>query len=109
MKFIAPALILGSAVVFGQNPVQKIVAVGDVTAIGNVTSIDNLTIGSGGQWFVECDTNNPNTSADSVLLSAAGIVQREGDPVSAPAGATLSSFDGLSAPGTGQRAQNLFL
>lgn len=109
MRYILLSTLLASSAAAAQNPIQRLVSAGDVTAIGSVTTIDNLAIGNGAQWFVECDTNHVNTDADGVLLDASGIVQREGDSLGAPAGATLDSFDGLSAPFSGQLAQNLFL
>lgn len=109
MKLIALASLCLSSAAAAQHPLIRAVSAGDATAIGAVTTIENLTLCDDGEWFVECDTNHANTAADAALLSRAGIVMREGDPMSAPAGATLSSFDGLSAVTSNRRAQNVFL
>jgi len=109
MKPTTIAILLLATPALAQNPILRVLSAGDATPIGNVTTIDNLGLGSDGAWLIECDTNHANTAADQIVLGRTGIYQREGDPMSAPPGATLGSFDGMSVPRAGQVAQNLFL
>ena len=109
MKPTTIAIVMISAPALAQNPILRVLSAGDATPIGNVTTIDNLALGRDGAWYIECDTNHANTALDQIVLSRNGIFQREGDPMSAPVGASLGSFDALSAPLGGRVAQNLFL
>ena len=90
--------------------IMPLVLEGDsVVGVGQVTAIDNVAVNNTGQWLVEADTNNPNTDADSILLRNGVLVMREGDPVSAPAGATLDSFDSVTITDGGHSGFNFFL
>lgn len=80
-----------------------------VAGIGNVTAVNNLFVGSNGHVYLECDTDNANTNADEVLLDGGTVVLREGDPLALPAGASVGTFDDLSANYAGIGGINLFL
>ncbi|MCH7701307.1 MAG: hypothetical protein IID37_06435, partial [Planctomycetes bacterium] len=104
-------LLIASPVVHGVDfTVQAVVLEGDeVPGVGLITSIDNIAVNNNGQWLVEADTDNPDTNADSVLLMDGVLILREGDPLSAPEGATLGSFDSVTLNGRGNRGHNFFL
>lgn len=90
--------------------VQPLVLEGDsVPGVGLVTSIQNLAVNNGLDWRVEADTDQADTNKDYVLLSPAGVVAQEGQPLSAPAGALLDSFDSLTLDASGNSAVNYFL
>jgi FlgD Ig-like domain len=80
-----------------------------VSGGGNVTRIDNVAVNNSGQWLVEADTDFANTDLDQVLVNNAGLVLREGDPLPAPAGAQLSSFDSINLNASGDSGWNFFL
>ncbi len=80
-----------------------------IPGVGNVTSIDNLAVNVNGDWIVEADTDNPSTAADGVLLKNGIVLLRQSDPVAAPAGAVISSFDAVTLNANGESAWNLFV
>ena len=91
-------------------PIQILLRNGDdVTGVGLVTTIDNLSINNAAKWIVQVDTNNPDTNVDACLVRDGVVLVRENDPVPVPAGANISSFDGVSISGDGRFAGNLFL
>ncbi|MGH7177341.1 MAG: hypothetical protein ACREJC_08180, partial [Tepidisphaeraceae bacterium] len=92
----------------------------NVPGIGNVPSgfsaSENLAVNNGGQWRVESDTDNADTNVDGVVVTGTAFAAppltlhlREGDPVAAPAGANIDSFDSININNTGNSAYNLFL
>lgn len=81
----------------------------DVPTVGQVTSIDNLAINDNGEWIVELDTNNEDTNSDGALIRNGLLYLREGQPLSAPAGAFLGSFDSITLNNGGRSGWNFFL
>lgn len=81
----------------------------DLPTVGLVTSIDNLAINDNGDWIVEVDTNNEDTNSDGALIRNGLLYLREGQPLSAPAGAFLGSFDSINLNNNGRSGWNLFL
>ena len=81
-----------------------------VAAVGNVTSITNLAVNDSGDWLVEVDTDNANTNSDAALLSTGGtLLFQEGQPLTAPSGATLDTFDAVTLNDSGHSGWNFFL
>lgn len=80
----------------------------EVPGVGFITSVDNIAVNNLGQWLVECDTDNPDTDADSVLLSNGALYLREGQPIDPPP-ATLGSFDSVTLNSGGNSGFNFFL
>ena len=70
----------------------------NVPGVGNVTSIANVVINDDGEWIVEVDTDNPDTTADGALLSNGVLLLREGQLLPAPIGASIGSFDRMATP-----------
>lgn len=90
--------------------VKVLVREGDLVAgVGNVTSIENLAIDDQGTWLVEADTNHVDAAKDGVVLRDGALYLRQGDPLPAPAGATIGSFDSITLDNQGHSAWNLFL
>lgn len=106
--FPVAALLVAAAP--GQS-LSILVAEGDVIpGVGTVTRVDGVTIANDGSTLIEVDTDHPDTDADSVMLRDGVPFLRENQPLAAPAGATLGSFDGASiTPAGGQAIFNLFL
>ncbi len=98
-----------SAAASAQAPTVLVRDADVVTGVGNVTSIENLAVNNGGSWIVEADTDNVNTAADGVLLKDGVLLLRQSDPVAAPAGAVVSSFDAVTLNANGESGWNLFL
>jgi hypothetical protein len=93
-----------------QQDITTLVMEGDfITPVGNVTTIDNIAVNSTGQWLVEADTNFANADADSVLLRNGELYWREDDPVKAPDGAHLDSFDSITLNDAAHSGFNFFL
>lgn len=89
---------------------EALVLEGDaITGVGAVTRIDNITVQNGGQWFVEADTDEPNTDADQVLLSGGALVLQESQALLEPNGTTLDSFDSIQLDDLGRTSFNHFL
>jgi len=76
---------------------------------GNVTRIDNVAVNDSGEWLVEADTDLADTNRDQVLVDHTGSVLREDDPLPAPAGARISSFDSINLNANGDSGWNFFL
>ncbi len=81
----------------------------DVPGIGKVIRIDRVAVGDSGDWIVEAATDFPDTTRNSVLIQNGVVVAREGDPVTAPAGATIFEFDAMNMNGSGNGCRNLHL
>ena len=79
------------------------------SGVGSVSSVGNVFVNNAGTTFVEVDTDNADTDADSVLLRNGVLLQREGQSLPAPSGAALGSFGAISADSAGNYAQNLSL
>jgi hypothetical protein len=80
-----------------------------VGGVGNVTVINRLAVENGGAWLVEVATDAPAATNTIALRHDGAVLAREGHPVSAPAGAMLSSFNAISLNASGDAAWNLFL
>ncbi|MEM6675612.1 MAG: hypothetical protein AAF726_22365 [Planctomycetota bacterium] len=80
-----------------------------IPGVGEISRIDGVSIASDGTAFIEVDTDNPDTAADSVLLRNGVLFLREDQALPLPPGARLGSFDGISAGPGGTVAMNLFL
>jgi hypothetical protein len=80
-----------------------------VSGVGQVTLINNLAVNSAGQWIVEADTNQADTDTDEVLIKSGVLYLREGDPLTAPAGAAIDSFDSINLNNSGNSGWNFFL
>jgi len=107
---LAVLSIFSSATAAPLYPVGVLVQNGDsVVGVGLVTTIDNLAVNSAGNYFLQVDTNNPDTTVDSCLLKDRVLFLRENDPLTDPAGAAISSFDALSISGAGRYVGNVFL
>jgi hypothetical protein len=92
------------------SPPEPLVAEGEIIpGVGAVTSISNLAINNTGGWLVEADTDNPDTTADSVLIKSGALFLREGDGLSLPLGAALGSFDSININDSGNSGWNFFL
>ena len=104
------AVAVASGGLAGEIIIEPLVLELDVVdGVGLVSSINNIAVNDNGQWFVEADTDHPDTDADSVLLRDGAIYLREGDPVGAPDGATLDSFDSVTLNNPGDAGFNHFL
>ena len=104
------ACLLGPALPIGAQTIVPLVVEGDVVVgVGAVTRIDNLAINDLGEWIVEVDTDHANADADGALIRGGALWVREGDPLGAPAGAPVGSFDSIILTTAGEVSQNLFL
>ncbi|MFN0130964.1 MAG: GC-type dockerin domain-anchored protein [Phycisphaerales bacterium] len=104
------ALGLAGAAVAQPITITKLVLQGEnAGGVGLATLIDNLAVNNSGQWLVECDTDNPNTTIDQVILKSGLLFLQAGQPLTAPAGATISSFDAVNLSNTGHSGWNFFL
>jgi hypothetical protein len=107
---VALLLVTLPASVDAQFVPLPLVEEGDAVAgVGNVTSIDNLAVNDVGDWLVECDTDFPGTDQDAVLLGPGGLVLREDDPLPAPVGARINTFDSVTLDNAGNSGWNFFL
>jgi len=105
----AVLLFVTSPLAAAQSP-AVLVKDGDLVAgVGTVTSIDNFGVNSSGTWIVEADTDNPTAAVDGVLIRNGAVILRQGDPLAAPAGASVGSFDAVVINGAGESGWNLFL
>jgi hypothetical protein len=77
--------------------------------IGRVTSIDNLAVNDAGLWLVEVDTDFANADLDGALLRGGAVQLRENDPLPAPPGARLDTFDSINLNNSGDSGWNFFL
>jgi len=64
----------------------------EIFGVGTVTGIVKMSINDAGDWLVLVDTNGPGAS-DFVLLRNGIPTLQEGDSLSSPEGATVSSMD----------------
>ncbi|MBC8108634.1 MAG: PEP-CTERM sorting domain-containing protein, partial [Anaerolineae bacterium] len=92
----------------------------NVPGVGNIQSgfgaSETHAVNNSGRWVVESDTDNANTDTDGVIVTGTGfslppltLLLRHQDAVTAPAGATISSFDSVTINNSGNSAYNHFL
>jgi len=96
----------------GTTPIEVVVQEGDaVPGVGAVTTIAEVSVNDVGDVIVEADTDNADLDADAVVLLDGVLAFREGQAVSAPAGATLDGFDSITGgfSDDGDVVWNLFL
>lgn len=109
------AILAAASVASASFNVDSLVLEGEtVPGVGDVTFISTLAINDLGQWYVEADTNGPDTDTDVVLLAGVqagpfGMAYREGQPLASPAGALLDSFDSININNAGNSGWNFFL
>lgn len=102
-------LALAQAAASGQT-LSIIATEGDTApGVGVLTRIDGVRVADDGTTIVEADTDNPDTSADSVLFRDGALFLTEGQALAMPAGASLGGFDGVGLLPGGAIAFNLFL
>lgn len=107
-SLLAVSLLATSASAFDWT-LQPLVLEGDALAGGNnVTGISNMAITNGLDWLVEV-TSNGTLGSLPTLLGPAGQVAQDGDPLTAPVGATIRSFDAITLNESGDYVGNLFL
>lgn len=110
LSFASLALVPIAALAQAPGPITVLVIEGDtISGIGTVTTIDNLAINAAGQWMVQVDTDAEDTDADQVLLRDGLVWLREGDPLAAPAGATVDGFDAVTLNVDTRSGLDLFL
>ena len=80
-----------------------------VGSVGQVTTIDNLAVNDSGHWIVEVDTNNPVTTADSMMVMDGAMYLREDQSLAAPTGATIGFFDSVNLNASGHSGWNFEL
>jgi len=110
-RFVSLLLVtLIAAPAVAQFTPTPLVLEGDVIpGVGTITRVDIVAINNNGDWFVEVDTDNPDTNADSVLLRNGAIFLREGQGLAMPVGAALDSFDSVIINNNGDGGFNFFL
>ncbi|HKX45623.1 MAG TPA: hypothetical protein VJP77_02900 [Planctomycetota bacterium] len=109
LLFLAPLGAL-APVQTGPWTVTAIVLEGDpVAGVGNVTLVSQTEVSDTGAWLVEVDTDHADTNADGLLLLDGALYLREGQPLAAPAGASLDSFDSFFLNAQGDASFNFFL
>ncbi|MFT7667521.1 MAG: hypothetical protein ACI8X5_000200 [Planctomycetota bacterium] len=79
----------------------------NIAGVGNITQFDNIAISTNGDWYAEVRTDHSDGSANKVILKNGSVFLREGQAMSAPAGATLKKFDSLVTNAVGDSAHNL--
>lgn len=103
------ALVVAASAAEGQSA-TSLVEEGDVVpGVGLVTRIDNLAVNDQGDWLVEADTDHADSTADSVVLCAAGLYLREGQGLVKPSGAILAGFDSINLDSFGNSGWNFLL
>lgn len=65
--------------------ITPLVVEGDVLSIGTVTSTSNVDVNDSGDWLVELDTDNSDTSMDNAVLFNGAIIHQEGTDMGFPA------------------------
>ena len=106
LALTSSALFLASATSSAQ--VTALSVEGDVIAgVGAITMYDNIAINSAGDWLAEVRTDHSNAAANKVLLKNGAIYMREGQAMSAPAGAIWKSMDSCILNDSGNTVLNL--
>ena len=90
-----------------QSIVPLVVEGDQLAGIGTVTAVNQVTLVGPQDWIVEVKTDNP--AADTVAIRNGHVFLAEGDPVSAPAGATISILDSYAFARFGWLATNYTL
>lgn len=76
---------------------------------------ENHAVNDSGVWFVESDTTNPDTNVDGLVIRGEGalgsrsVFFTQGQSLTAPSGAAISSFDAITINASGNGSFNIFL
>lgn len=112
----SPALLASTALLAGTASGQITFTLTDISTegdsvagVGALTRLDNLETNDAGVRWSEWDTDQADTDTDQVVLVDGSLLLREGDPVPAPLGATIDSFDSIQANDGGDLSLNVFL
>ncbi len=101
-----------------QYTAEVVVLEGDEVTLldgtGLVTRVDHVSINNNGDWFSEVDTDFADGDFDGALLRGVQLSPFvswavEGEPLAAPPGATLDSFDSMPLNNLGEASFNFFL
>jgi len=101
----AAAVALAFTSLASAQVITPLVLEGDsIPGIGLVTGLESIAITDTGEWLVELDTDNIDTTIDGVMLKNGVLVQREGSAVPAPFGALHNEFTSRSMRNNGDAA-----
>jgi hypothetical protein len=76
----------------------------DIPGVGRVTIVRQIDINNHGDWIAVAVTDNPDLSANIVLLHNGQVMFRQGQVLTAPAGAVLDDFISVALSNTGSVA-----
>ncbi len=100
---------LTSVVTAGPLPViEPLILEGDALGGFVVSTVKKPSINNDGTWLVEVDTSGPQ-GADEMIVRNGVVLLTEDEPVAAPAGAVVESFDGLALDNAGNSLLGMFL
>lgn len=112
------ALAAGSALA-GTVTVSSIVLEGDLyngfPISSGFAASENHAVNNLGQWLVESDTTNGDTTIDGLVITGTGamgartVLLTEGQSLTLPAGSFLDSFDAITINNLGNSSYNFFL
>ncbi len=104
------AVALAAGLPAAAQTITPIVVAGDpVAGVGNVITIDSLAVNNSGQWIVEADTDNPDTTSDVVRLRGGALFLRENQTLTGLAMGNINSFDAININSAGNCGANIFL
>ena len=99
LRVVATILVLAGSL-SAQAPAPIVLSGTPITGSGRVTGIRAVNIDYFGQWIVLTSTDDPHSPAAVFRgdpTSAGGVWKKVGDPVFFPTGATVASFDSITA------------
>jgi len=109
-NLVVPLAFALSAASLQAQTIVPLVLEGDVIpGVGTVTDVDHVTLRANFDWIVEVQTDNPDPDKDRVALRKGYAYLKEGDPVTAPAGAVIRILDSYSMSRDGGLATNYTL
>jgi len=104
------ALVLAAGLpVAAQTITPALVAGHPVVGVGFITTIESVAVNNSGQWLIEADTDNPDTTADAVKLRSGALFLHENQTLVGVSPGNLSSFDANSINSAGNCGANMFL
>ena len=87
-----------------QTPTALVKQGAPIAGVGAVSSISSVQMLDSGRWYALLDTDNPDTTQDTLVLGDTGPVLREGESLTSSFPLTFDEFDSIHVSATGNVA-----
>jgi len=102
LALLSPSLVVPLAPVLAQSPIEVVLEQDQpIVGVGDVDTIDNLVVNDFGEARIWVDTDATTAVDEAIVDLNFAVLLQEGGALSAPAGATVKTFDSLTLDDAG--------